>query len=92
MLYDRVYQQYLNEGQELYNRLNAVNNQDNIDYSRYRDSVNDYYNDLNYYAGRYDSSYNQDFGAYQTDFNTGAACSCGWIAAVYGRSVCSLGK
>lgn len=68
-IYDRVYQQYLNEGQELYNRLNAVNNQDNIDYSRYRDSVNDYYNDLNYYAGRYDSSYNQDFGAYQTDLS-----------------------
>ena len=68
-IYDRVYQQYLNEGQELYNRLNAVNNQDNIDYSRYRDSVNDYYNDLNYYAGRYDSSSNQDFGAYQTDLS-----------------------
>lgn len=68
-IYDRVYQQYLNEGQEMYNRLNAVNNQDNIDYSRYRDSVNDYYNDLNYYAGRYDSSYNQDFGAYQTDLS-----------------------
>lgn len=66
-IYDRVYQQYLNEGQELYNRLNMVNNQDSIDYGRYRDTVNDYYNDLNYYAGRYDSSYNQDFGEYQSD-------------------------
>ena len=68
-IYDRVYQQYLNEGQELYNRLNMVNNQDNIDYGRYRDTVSDYYNDLNYYAGRYDSSYNQDFGEYQTDLS-----------------------
>lgn len=68
-IYDRVYNQYLNEGQEMYNKLNAVNNQDNIDYSRYRDSVNDYYNDLNYYAGRYDNSYNQDFGEYQTDLS-----------------------
>lgn len=66
-IYDRVYQQYLNEGQELYNRLNMVNNQDSIDYGRYRDTVNDYYNDLNYYAGRHDSSYNQDFGEYQSD-------------------------
>lgn len=65
MIYDRVYQQYLNEGQELYNRLGMVNNQDSIDYGRYRDTVNDYYNDLNYYAGRYDSSYAQDFGEYQ---------------------------
>ena len=64
-IYDRVYQQYLNEGQEMYNQLGMVNNQDNIDYGRYRDTVSDYYNDLNYYAGRYDSSYNQDFGEYQ---------------------------
>lgn len=64
-IYDRVYQQYLNEGQELYNQLGMVNNQDSIDYSRYRDTVNDYYNDLNYYAGRYDSTYAQDFGEYQ---------------------------
>lgn len=63
-IYDRVYQQYLNEGQELYNQLGMVNNQDNIDYGRYRDTVSDYYNDLNYYAGRYDSSYAQDFGEY----------------------------
>lgn len=64
-IYDRVYQQYLNEGQEMYNQLGIVNNQDSIDYGRYRDTVSDYYNDLNYYAGRYDSSYNQDFGEYQ---------------------------
>ena len=64
-IYDRVYQQYFNEGQELYNQLGMVNNQDSIDYGRYRDTVSDYYNDLNYYAGRYDSSYNQDFGEYQ---------------------------
>lgn len=64
-IYDRVYQQYLNEGQEMYNQLGMVNNQDSIDYGRYRDTVSDYYNDLNYYAGRYDSSYNQDFGEYQ---------------------------
>lgn len=66
-IYDRIYQQYLNEGQELYNQLGMVNNQDSIDYGRYRDKVGDYYNDLSYYAGRYDSSYAQDFGEYQYD-------------------------
>lgn len=66
-IYDRVYNQYLQEGQELYNQLGMVNNQDSIDYGRYRDSVDDYYKDLSYYAGRYDSSYGQDFGEYQTD-------------------------
>lgn len=64
-IYDRVYNNYLQEGQELYNKLNMYNNQDSIDYNRYRDNVSDYYNDLNYYAGRYDSSWNQDMSQYQ---------------------------
>lgn len=38
-IYDRVYNQYLQEGQELYNQLNMYNNQDSIDYNRYRDTV-----------------------------------------------------
>lgn len=66
-LYDRIYQQYLNKGQDMYNQLGVVNNQDGIDYGRYRDTVNDYHNDLNYYAGRYDNSYAQDSGEYQQD-------------------------
>lgn len=66
-IYDRVYNQYLQEGQELYNQLGMLNNQDSIDYGRYRDTVSDYYNDLGYYAGRYDSEYGKDFGEYQTD-------------------------
>lgn len=66
-IYDRVYNQYLQEGQELYNQLGMLNSQDSIDYGRYRDKVSDYYNDLNYYAGRYDQSYNQDFGEWQAD-------------------------
>lgn len=66
-IYDRVYNKYLQEGQDLYNQLAMYNNQDAIDYGRYRDTVSDYYNDLNYYAGRYDSSWGQDMTAYQQD-------------------------
>lgn len=66
-IYDRVYNQYLNEGQELYNQLGMYNQQDNIDYGRYRDTVGDYYNDLNYYSNRYNTEYANDFGEYQTD-------------------------
>ena len=66
-IYDRVYNQYLQEGQELYNQLNMYNNQDSIDYNRYRDTVADYQTDRNYYAGRYDSSWNQDMSQYQQD-------------------------
>lgn len=66
-IYDRVYQQYLNEGQELYNQLGMVNNQDSIDYGRHRDTVGDYYNDLSYYSGRYNQEYSNDFNEYQYD-------------------------
>lgn len=66
-IYDRLYNEYLNEGQELYNQLNMYNNQDSIDYGRYRDEVSDYYNALNYYSGRYNQEYANDFGEYQYD-------------------------
>lgn len=66
-IYDRLYNEYLNEGQELYNQLNMYNNQDSIDYGRYRDEVSDYYNALNYYSGRYNQEYANDFGDYQYD-------------------------
>lgn len=64
-VYDRVYNQYLQEGQELYNQLGMLNQQDSIDYGRYRDTVSDWLADRDYYAGRYDSAWGQDMTAYQ---------------------------
>ena len=66
-IYDRVYNEYLQEGMEMYNQLSMLNNQDNLEYGRYRDQVADYYNDLGYYSSRYDSEYNKDFGEWQAD-------------------------
>lgn len=66
-IYDRIYNQYLQEGQELYNQLGMLNNQDSIDYGRYRDTVSDYYSDLAYYSGRYDSEWSHDFSQYQAN-------------------------
>lgn len=63
--YDRAYQRYNDEGQNLYNQMNVVTGLDNTDYQRYRDTVNDYYNDLNYYNGRYNQEYGYDYGQYQ---------------------------
>lgn len=64
-VYDRVYNQYLQEGQELYNQLGMLNQQDSIDYGRYRDQVADWMADRDYYAGRYDSAWGQDMSTYQ---------------------------
>lgn len=63
--YDRAYQRWADEGQNLYNQMNVVTGLDNTDYQRYRDGVNDYYNDLNYYNGRYNQEYGYDYGEYQ---------------------------
>lgn len=63
--YDRAYQRYADEGQNLYNQMNVVTGLDNTDYQRYRDTVSDYYNDLNYYNGRYNQEYGYDYGQYQ---------------------------
>lgn len=66
---DRAYQQYLNAQAEKYNQLGAVTGLDNTDYSRYRDTVSDYYNDLSYLSGRYDSEYAKDYGQYRDTVN-----------------------
>lgn len=66
---DRAYQQYLNAQAEKYNQLGAVTGLDNTDYSRYRDTVSDYYNDLSYLSGRYDQEYAKDYGQYRDSMN-----------------------
>ncbi len=64
---DRLYQQYLDEGQELYNRLGALNNQDAIDYGRYRDDISDYQWNLGYLSDRYEQARGDDYQQYTDD-------------------------
>lgn len=52
---DKAYQQYLNEQADRYNQMNVVTGLDNTDYSRYRDGVDDYWKNLSYLSGRYDT-------------------------------------
>ena len=47
-LYQLALDQYNREGQELYNQYGLYADRENQDYGRYRDSVSDYYTDLNY--------------------------------------------
>ncbi len=66
-IHDRLYQQYLDEGQELYDRLGALNNQDAIDYGRYRDDISDYQWNLGYLGDRYEQARGDDYQQYQDD-------------------------
>lgn len=60
-LYDRAYGRYQDEGQDLYNRYGLVEGRESMDYSKYRDTVSDYYNDLADARSSYDSEWNKDY-------------------------------
>ena len=66
-LADKAYEQYLNDRSNRYNKLSAVNTQEQSDYSKYRDEVGDWQTDRDYYAGRYDTTYGQDYQKYQDE-------------------------
>ena len=66
-LADKAYEKYLNDRSNRYNKLSAVNTQEQSDYGKYRDEVGDWQLDRDYYAGRYDATYGQDYQKYQDE-------------------------
>ena len=60
-----AYQKYLNEGNELYNQGNMLQQLDSTDYGRYRDTVSDYNTDRDYYYNAYNNERNFDYGQYR---------------------------
>lgn len=77
-LADKAYEKYLNDRSDRYNKLSALNNQDNIDYSRYRDDVGDWQLDREYYAGRYNDTYDRDYNEF-----VNALANKQWMANYY---------
>ncbi len=57
--YDRAFGYWQAQGQDLYNQYGLVSDMRDTEYGRYRDEVSDYWNDVNYLAGRADTYYNQ---------------------------------
>lgn len=66
-LYQIAYDMYQDEGNEMYNQLSALQGLDDTDYSRYRDEVNDYFTNRDYYNTRYNQEYGYDYGQYQDE-------------------------
>lgn len=64
-LYQLAYGMYQDKGNEMYNQLSALQGLDDTDYSRYRDTVNDYLTNRDYYNTRYNQEYGYDYGQYQ---------------------------
>lgn len=72
-LMNLAYQIYEGDRANDYNKLGAYQGQDNTLYSRYRDDVNDWYNDRAYYANQYQQNYANDRNAFENDrsYNAG---------------------
>lgn len=68
-LYQNALNQYINEGNELYNRYNMVANQENLDYGRYRDSMNDYLAERDYLNSIYNTEAERDYNRYLDERN-----------------------
>ena len=64
-----AYQMYGDEQADRYRQLGAVSGLDATDYQRYRDTVGDWQNDRNYYAGQYQNFFGNDWNQYQFDTN-----------------------
>ena len=73
-LRDRAYQDYLNQLQNRKDAYGILQQADDSAYGRYRDTVGDYYTDLNYATDQFNNERNFDYGQhrdkvgdYQTD-------------------------
>ena len=68
-LQQQAYERYTQEGNELNNRLNLVQNLENADYNRYRDSVSEWNAERSYANEDYWNQRNQDYQDYMNMLN-----------------------
>lgn len=73
-LYQLALDQYIREGEELYNEYGLYADRENQDYGRYRDKVADYNTELDRAENRYYTERDYDYGKYvdNRDFGYGA--------------------
>lgn len=65
-LQQQAYQQYQDEGTDLYNQYSLVKGREDTDYGRYRDTVSDYYSDLSDARSAYNSERSLDQSQWAT--------------------------
>lgn len=66
-LRDAAYQMYRTEGDDMRANLGMLQDQDSIDYGRYRDTVTDWQNELNYFYSKYSDMSAAEYNRYQND-------------------------
>lgn len=66
-LRDAAYQMYQDEGNQMLTNAELLQGLENTEYGRYRDTVQDYYNDLNYYYTKYNDMSADEYNRYVND-------------------------
>lgn len=77
--YDRAFNQWQAEGSDLYNQYGLVKDLSDTEYSKYRDQISDYWNNINYLANQENNAYNRGSNNYWSTEN--ANMSNYWNAA-----------
>lgn len=77
--YDRAFNQWQAEGSDLYNQYGLVKDLSDTEYSKYRDQISDYWNNINYLANQENNAYNRGADNYWNTEN--ANMSNYWNAA-----------
>ena len=67
-LYQAAYERYQGEGNDLYNQLSALQNQDEMQYGRWQDRYANWADYLDYLTNRADTEYHQDYGEYSDNY------------------------
>ena len=63
-LYDRAYEMYKADGNNMVDKIRILRDSDNEEYTKYRDSLNDYYKDGNYLLSKFKSISESDYNAF----------------------------
>lgn len=64
--YDRAYQRYQGQGEDMLNKLNVTMGLDNTDYGRYQDQLNQWNQDRDFGLNQYNTLYGNDYNNYAT--------------------------
>ena len=70
-LYGMAYDQYLQEGEDLYQQYAMTGDMADTEYGRYIDSLNQYWQNVDYLTGRADTEYNKGYNNWYNSYQMG---------------------
>lgn len=82
-LRNQAYEMYQDEGNNMKSNLNILQGLEDTEYGKYRDTVNDYWTELNYFYNKFGDQRNFDFNKYSSDLSAWQADRAYWYQKYY---------